>query len=91
MSPKHVPLRKCIGCQTMKAKRDLIRIVATPDGAIRIDPTGKAAGRGAYLCPTVACFEQALKRKALERALKRPVPAEIWDSVKRQLEGTAHG
>lgn len=75
----------------MKSKRELVRIVATPDGSVRIDPTGKQAGRGAYLCPSLGCFEQAQKRKALERALKRPVPGEIWEAVKQQLEGAAGG
>ncbi|MDI3257268.1 MAG: YlxR family protein [Kyrpidia sp.] len=84
-------MRKCIGCQNMKGKRELIRIVATPDGPIRLDPTGKLAGRGAYLCPSADCFERAHKRKALERALKRPVSAEVWELVKQQLEGTVHG
>lgn len=75
----------------MKSKRELVRIVATPDGSIRIDPTGRQAGRGAYLCPSLDCLEQARKRKALDRALKRAVPAEIWEELKVQMEGTSGG
>jgi predicted RNA-binding protein YlxR (DUF448 family) len=68
--PKHVPLRTCIACRRADAKRGLIRIVRDAEGRVAIDPTGKRAGRGAYLCHDKACWDGALKRRALERALR---------------------
>lgn len=68
--PKHVPQRTCIACRKVDAKRGLIRLVRLPEGRVAIDATGKRAGRGAYLCAERTCWETALKRKAIERALK---------------------
>lgn len=68
--PRHVPQRTCIACREAKPKRELVRIVRTPSGAVRIDPTGKQSGRGAYLCQAPACWEAGLARGALLRALK---------------------
>ncbi|WP_206830762.1 RNase P modulator RnpM [Alicyclobacillus fructus] len=84
---RKVPLRKCVGCQEMKPKSELTRVVRTPDGDILLDPTGKRNGRGAYLCPSEACLNVAVKRKALERALKTTIPQEIHDALRRQLVG----
>lgn len=70
--PKHVPQRTCIACRKVDAKRGLVRVVRLADGHVAVDPTGKRAGRGAYVCHERGCWEQALKRKALERALKLP-------------------
>jgi predicted RNA-binding protein YlxR (DUF448 family) len=70
--PKHVPQRTCIACHRTDAKRGLLRLVRGPDGHVALDPTGKRAGRGAYLCHSPACWEQALKRHGLERALRIP-------------------
>jgi uncharacterized protein len=67
--PKHVPVRMCIACRRPDAKRGLVRLVRDADGHVTVDPTGKRAGRGAYLCHNPACWEQALKRQGLERAL----------------------
>jgi predicted RNA-binding protein YlxR (DUF448 family) len=67
---KHVPQRTCIACRRTDAKRGLIRLVRDADGHVTLDPTGKRAGRGAYLCHDPACWEQALKRRGLERALR---------------------
>jgi hypothetical protein len=67
---KHVPQRTCIACRRTDAKRGLIRLVRTPEGRVEADPTGKRHGRGAYLCHDLACWELALKRRALERALR---------------------
>src|SRR6266481_3709726 len=64
--PRHVPLRTCIACRENKPKRELLRVVRTPDGHVLLDPTGKKAGRGAYLCARLSCWELALKRKKLE-------------------------
>ncbi|HEU5015806.1 MAG TPA: YlxR family protein [Roseiflexaceae bacterium] len=68
--PKHVPQRTCIACRKTDAKRGLIRLVRDADGRVVVDPTGKRSGRGAYLCHEPACWEQALKRNGLARALR---------------------
>jgi len=68
--PRHVPERTCVACRTREAKRGLMRIVRTPEGRVEVDPSGRRPGRGAYLCADPACWEQALKRKALNRALR---------------------
>ena len=68
--PKHVPQRTCIACRRSDAKRGLIRLVRDAEGRVSVDPTGKRAGRGAYLCHEHTCWEQALKRHSLERALR---------------------
>jgi uncharacterized protein len=65
--PKHVPLRTCVSCRESKPKRELLRIVRTPDGHVMIDATGKKSGRGAYLCARLSCWENALKKKRLEQ------------------------
>jgi predicted RNA-binding protein YlxR (DUF448 family) len=65
--PKHVPLRTCVSCRETKPKRELLRIVRTPDGQVLIDATGKKSGRGAYLCAKLSCWEDAMKRKRLEQ------------------------
>jgi len=85
MKVRRVPLRKCVACQQMIGKRELIRVVRTPQGEILIDPTGKKSGRGAYLCGEASCFRQARKSKALERALKSPVPEEIYDRLEQEF------
>lgn len=68
--PKHIPLRRCASCASQAPKRDLLRIVRTPDGALLLDARGKAAGRGAYLCKKPACWDFALKKDRLARAVK---------------------
>ncbi|MFB9329741.1 MULTISPECIES: RNase P modulator RnpM [Paenibacillus] len=85
MRPRKIPLRKCVACQQMLAKKELIRVVRTPDEAVLIDLTGKKAGRGAYLCGKVSCFKLAKKSKALDRALKQPVSTEIYDQLEQDF------
>lgn len=80
-----VPLRKCVGCQEMKSKRELIRVVHSPEGDIFVDPTGKKNGRGAYLCPDPNCLQTAQKRKSLERALKVSIPESVYEVLSSQL------
>jgi predicted RNA-binding protein YlxR (DUF448 family) len=70
------PLRSCVACRLVRDKRDLIRIVRTPDDTFCLDPSGKANGRGAYICATVECWKQAIRRKSLTRALKLEIPPE---------------
>jgi len=67
---RHIPQRTCVGCRHINPKRALVRIVRLPTGSVEVDPTGKKSGRGAYLCPDPACWEAALEKKALDRALK---------------------
>ncbi len=82
---KKIPKRMCVGCQEIKPKRELIRIVRTPEEEILIDPTGKKSGRGAYLCPKAECLEKAAKEKRLERSLERQVSKEIFDILLQRL------
>jgi predicted RNA-binding protein YlxR (DUF448 family) len=70
MRPRHVPMRTCIGCQQEQPKRQLVRVVRLPVGSVAVDPTGKAGGRGAYLCRQPECWTAALRRGALTRALR---------------------
>ncbi len=73
---KHIPLRSCIACRERVPKRELIRVVRTAEGTIEIDPGGKRAGRGAYLCRRQQCWDEALQQRRLSQALKCPVSAE---------------
>jgi len=81
LRPRKVPLRKCVACQEMMSKKELIRVVRTPDEQVLIDLSGKKSGRGAYLCGKVACFTLAKKSKALDRALKQAVDEAIYDQL----------
>jgi len=83
---KHVPLRTCVACHQERAKRDLIRIVHTPEGQIEIDLRGKRSGRGAYLCYDRACWDAALRQSRLGHALKCEVSAEQVAVLRAQLE-----
>lgn len=86
MKVKKVPLRQCIGCMEGKPKKELIRIVRTPDGEIKIDRTGKAAGRGAYICDRMECLNKAQKKKALNRAFQQDIGDEIYGKLQEELE-----
>ncbi len=86
MKQRKVPLRKCTGCQEMKDKRELIRIVRNDAGEFSLDRTGKKPGRGAYICPNVQCLEKAQKSKGLERSFKAAVPKEVYEQLLAQLE-----
>ena len=83
---KKVPQRKCIACQERDAKKGLIRVVKTKEGQIFLDPTGKANGRGAYICKDVECLKKAIKSKALNRAFKMEVPSDVYDNLLKELE-----
>ncbi|MBX5437774.1 MAG: YlxR family protein [Alicyclobacillaceae bacterium] len=80
-------MRKCVGCQQMFPKRELIRIVLGTDGTVSLDPTGKRNGRGAYLCGKPDCLKTARKRKSLERALKSPMPESLYEQLAMHAEG----
>ncbi len=79
-------MRRCVACHQMRDKRELIRVVKSPEGEIFIDPTGKKNGRGAYLCKDPACFDRARSSKSLNREFKTEIPAEIYEQLKEQLE-----
>lgn len=83
---KKVPLRKCIGCNEMKNKKEMLRVLKTTDNEIVLDATGKKNGRGAYLCFSKDCLKNAMKNKGLERSLKMPIPQEVYESLERELD-----
>ncbi|AZR72391.1 nucleic acid-binding protein [Anoxybacter fermentans] len=83
--PKKVPIRKCVGCQERKEKRELIRIVRSPEGEFSVDPTGKKPGRGAYICPKLECLEKAIKNKGLERSFKTAVDDELKELLRQKV------
>lgn len=91
MKQRKIPQRMCVGCKTMKPKRELVRVVRTPEGEVLVDLTGKRSGRGAYLCPDENCLEQALKgdrlSKALEVKLDQTVTESLREAVKRVSSG----
>ena len=88
--PKKIPLRQCLGCRGMKAKKDLLRVVRSKEGEISLDLRGKASGRGAYVCPNTDCLKKAIKSKALSRAFDTQIPQEIYDALLSQMEAE-HG
>ncbi len=79
------PQRKCIGCGQMKEKRDLIRIIKTPEDEIILDTTGKKNGRGAYICPDVQCLQKVIKTKGLDRAFKMSISDSVYEELKEEL------
>lgn len=83
---KKTPMRQCIGCGEMKEKRELLRVLKTPEGEILIDDTGRKNGRGAYLCRSVSCMEKAIKTKGLERSFQMAMGPEVYDSLKKEME-----
>ncbi|MGN0969842.1 MAG: RNase P modulator RnpM [Evtepia sp.] len=84
---KKIPMRQCLGCREAKPKKELIRVVRSPEGQISLDFKGKASGRGAYICHDPQCLKKAIKSKALERALSTQIPPEIYDKLNEQMEG----
>ena len=87
--PKKIPLRQCHGCREMKPKRELIRVVRSPEGEISLDFHGKKPGRGAYLCPQPECLKRIRKSKALERSFSLPIPEDVYDGLEEQMKGGA--
>ena len=86
MKPRKVPMRMCVGCREMKEKRELIRIVRTPEGNAVIDPTGKRSGRGAYVCRKPECLRRAIRQKQLERQLEIALSEEVQEGLTAELE-----
>lgn len=91
MQQRKVPLRRCTGCQEMKSKRELIRIVHNDEGDFFLDPTGKKQGRGAYICKTSECLDKAMKNKGLERSFKSPVPKTVYEQLKSTFSTAMDG
>ena len=83
---RKIPQRMCVGCREMKNKRDLLRVVRTPEGSIEVDPTGKKSGRGAYICPDPECLSLAVKGKRLQKALEQQISDDILDIIRAQLK-----
>ena len=86
MTVKKVPLRKCTGCGEMKNKKEMLRVIKTPEEEIVLDTTGKKNGRGAYICNSAECFTKARKTKALERSLKAAIPEDVYDELEKELK-----
>ena len=86
MQQKKIPQRQCMGCRERREKRELIRVVRAPDGGVSLDFRGKAPGRGAYICPDMACLKKAIRSKALERSLEVAIPEEIYARLEQEME-----
>lgn len=84
--PKKIPMRQCVGCREMKPKKELIRVVRSPEGQVSLDFRGKLPGRGAYVCPNPACLAKTKKSKALERAFSAPLPEEVYQALEEQMK-----
>ncbi len=82
MKSTKIPMRMCLGCREMRPKKELVRVVRSPEGEIALDTTGRMHGRGAYLCPNAECAAKALKQKQLERAFGCPVPESFRDTLR---------
>jgi predicted RNA-binding protein YlxR (DUF448 family) len=89
MANKKIPLRQCVGCQEEKPKKDLIRILKTPEEEVIMDTTGRKNGRGAYICPNPECLQKAKKSKGLERSLKISIPKEVYDNLEKEMNAFA--
>ena len=83
---KKIPMRQCVGCNEMKSKKEMLRILKTPEDEIVLDDTGKKNGRGAYICRNKECLEKAHKQKGLERSFKKAISAEIYDNLLKEFE-----
>lgn len=82
---KKIPQRQCVGCREMKEKRELIRVVKSPEGEISLDFKGKKPGRGAYLCPNAECLKRARKTRALERAFETAITPELYEALEGEM------
>ena len=86
MKVRKVPMRMCVGCREMKPKKELLRVVKSPDDVILLDPVGKAPGRGAYVCRNEACLARAVKQKQLERALEHPIGEAVFQQLREAMQ-----
>ncbi len=83
---KKIPERQCLGCGVHRPKSEMLRVVRAPDGEVSLDFTGKKSGRGAYICPDVACFRKARRARRLSGALECEVPESVWDAMEAEIE-----
>ena len=83
---KKIPMRQCMGCRERKAKKEMIRVVRTTEGTVSLDFSGKLNGRGAYVCPDMACLKKAMKSKALDRCLEVTIPEDVYTRLEREME-----
>ena len=88
---KKIPQRQCMGCRERKEKREMIRVVRSPEGQISLDFRGKAPGRGAYICPRMECLKRAIKAKSLERSLDTAIPEDIYARLEQEMEENGNG
>ena len=88
---KKIPQRQCMGCRERKSKREMIRVVRSPEGNVSLDFGGKMNGRGAYLCPNPECLKKAIRSKALDRSLEVEIPQEVYDRLQKEMEGISNG
>ena len=86
MKEKKIPMRMCVGCREMKHKKELLRVVKSPEGQVSIDVTGRKPGRGAYVCKSAQCLEKAIRQRQLERAFECALSEETKESLNRELE-----
>ena len=86
MSTKKYPQRQCIGCGEMKEKKEMIRVLKTPEGEFVLDATGRKNGRGAYVCRSSECLKKAIRNKGLERSFKMAIPKEVYESLEKEME-----
>ena len=84
---KKIPLRKCLGCMCSFPKKELVRVVRTPENQVIIDLSGKANGRGAYICKSKDCLKKAIKSKRLDASLECKIPEEIYPALEEELKG----
>jgi hypothetical protein len=85
---KKIPLRKCVGCGEMKGKKEMMRVIRTPEGDIVLDTTGKKNGRGAYLCREASCLQMAVKNKGLERSFKMSIDRSVYECLQKEYENS---
>ncbi len=87
VKPRKIPMRMCVGCREMKPKATLLRVVKPQDGDAHIDRTGKAQGRGAYVCESIECLKKAQKTRALDRALETKIDEAVFAALEAQITG----
>ena len=85
MANKKIPMRQCVGCAEMKSKREMIRVIKTPENEVVLDSTGKKNGRGAYVCPNLECLKKARKSKGIERAFKMAIPNDVYEKLEKEM------
>ena len=89
MTVKKVPMRQCVGCAQMKSKKEMLRIIKTPEEEIVLDTTSRRNGRGAYICASMDCLKNAQKKRGLERSLKMAIPIEVYETLEQEMSKIA--